>query len=176
MTFTEDWFSLESQIAVARLAKGTRDVPGVVVEVGCWEGRSTVALANQVHPDVVYAVDTWHGSPGEISSELAAERDVFATFQANIRLLTEGNVVVCRMGWRDWFAKNTLPIRFLHIDAEHTYVEVRDNIAAALPFMPPGSIICGDDAHHPPVIQAVDEMFGATNRSASLWWKRIGVT
>ena len=48
--------------------------------------------------------------------------------------------------------------------------EVFDNIEAALPLMVAGGIICGDDAHHPPVIQAVTEHFGSDyRRDATLW-------
>ena len=174
MTFTEEWFGVESQGAVARLANGTRSVRGVCVEVGCWEGRSTAAIANAVWPEALYAVDTWQGSPGEISADIASQRDVFATFTENMGALTGGNVTPCRMGWREWFGQNTEPIRFLHIDAEHSYAEVRDNIAAALPVMSSWSIICGDDAHHEPVMRAVADTLGVTEMFATLWWKRIG--
>jgi predicted O-methyltransferase YrrM len=175
--FTEDWFGEASQQALARLARGTDGVPGVVVEVGCWEGRSTIALANTVAPDWVYAIDTWQGSDGEISAELAAERDVFATFTENVREGTSGNVAPMKMDWRHWFDRNRQRIRFLHIDAEHSYREVHDNIVAALPWLSPGAIICGDDAHHPPVIQAVQDVLGPNfNMTATLWWQRIGVT
>lgn len=176
MTFTENWFSSWSCIRLARLASVTAGVPGLVVEVGCWEGKSTVALANAVAPATVVAIDTWAGSPGDPSEILATERDVYATFTENIRALTAGNVAPQRMGWRDWFEQNTSKIRFLHIDGPHTYDEVRDNIIAALPFMSPGSIICGDDAHHPPVNDAVFETLGDIPTTATLWWKRIGVT
>jgi hypothetical protein len=133
MSFTEEWFSQESQDALAVLAQSTAIVAGDVVEVGCWEGRSTVALANAVHPAKVHAVDTWQGSPGEISADLASERDVFHTFLSNIGGLTAGNVVPHAMGWRDYFNEHRAPVRFLHIDAEHTFREVFDNIEAALP-------------------------------------------
>jgi predicted O-methyltransferase YrrM len=171
MTFTEDWFGEASQQALATLAKRTERLPGAVVEVGCWEGRSTVALARAVYPAIVHAVDTWAGSPGEISADLAAERDVYTTFIDNIAELTEGNVQPHVMGWREFFAeRGPAPIRFLHIDAEHTEVEVFDNIAAALPMMVPGGIMCGDDAHHPPVRRAVLRHFPRAQRVASLWW------
>lgn len=149
----------------------TEGVAGRVVEVGCWEGRSTVVLANAVAPDVVHAVDTWRGSPGEISASLAQERDVFAQFTENIAALTAGNVAPHRTGWRTYFTSDTSPIRFLHIDAEHSYDEVRDNIETAKPLIAPGGIIAGDDAHHEPVMRAVHEQFvGEVIRfHASLW-------
>lgn len=168
-TFVEDWFCTESQIALAELAASTAHLDGAVVEVGCWEGRSTVALANAILPAEVLAVDTWQGSPGEISADLAAERDVFATFNANIAEATAGNVVPHRMGWREFFADWAGPIRFIHIDATHTYEEVRDNIEAVRPFMVSGGVICGDDVHHPPIQRAVMDTLGNAWLTATLW-------
>jgi predicted O-methyltransferase YrrM len=169
MRFDEEWFGPASQKAVAGLVARTRALPGEVVEIGCWQGRSTIAIARAAWPKIVHAVDTWDGSPGEISADIADGRDVFAEFTENIDELTRGNVEVHRMGWRDYFAADHGPVRFCHIDAEHTYREVYDNIQAVLPLMVPGGILCGDDAHHPPVIQAVDELLGKTDRQASLW-------
>ena len=171
-TFGEEWFSAASQKALGDLCDRTGHLEGDVVEIGCWTGRSTVALANACYPGIVHAVDTWEGSPGEISADLAAQRDVFGEFRANIDAYTAGNVVPHRMGWRDYLPTSG-PIRFLHIDAEHTYVEVRDNIAAALPLLVPGAILCGDDVHHPPVQEAVIEAFGVLQPVASLWWVRV---
>lgn len=169
-TFTEDWFCKASQDALGLLYKLTDGVAGAVIEVGCWQGRSTIALANACHPEELQAVDTWEGSPGEISADLAKERDVYMEFLKNIHSATKGNVAAHRMGWRDYFAKYPAPIRFIHIDATHSYDEVRDNIAAALPLLSPGAVICGDDAHHPPVQQAVIDTLGDANLMATLWW------
>lgn len=172
--FTEAWFGVESQLALRDLYKLTEGVPGDVVEVGCWEGRSTVALARAARPELVHAVDTWEGSPGEISAELAGERDVFSSFKDNIARLTAGNVQPHRMGWRDYFTTHRQPIRFLHIDATHTYEEVAGNIDAALPLLADGAVICGDDIHHRPVREAVQERFPEAKTVATLWWHQIG--
>lgn len=168
-TFNEQWFSDASCEALADLARRASKVDGAFIEVGCWQGRSTIALANAVWPVQVHAVDTWEGSPGEVSAALAEGRDVFAEFQANIAAACSGNVVTHRMDWRSFFAEWDEPIALLHIDATHTYEEVRDNIIAALPHMAPGSIICGDDNHHPPVQEAVWDTLGNAWFCASLW-------
>lgn len=172
MTFTEDWFCEKSQDALAGLARSVLHLPGDVVEVGCWEGRSTIALAHAVAPAAVHAVDTWEGSPGEISATLAAApgRDVYRTFIENVDGL---NVVPHREDWRSYFRRIRVPIRFLHIDATHTYDEVRANIEAALPLMVPGGVICGDDAHHPPVREAVWDVLGNAWLTATLWHWRV---
>jgi predicted O-methyltransferase YrrM len=158
MSFTEEWFDSLSQDRLATLARSVDNVPGIIVEIGSWEGRSTCVLANAIRPRPVIAVDTWHGSPGEISAELAAKRDVFGQFITNVKVLTGGNVCPVRKGWREFVPTISDPVALCFIDAEHTYTEVRDNIAAILPLMAPGGIICGDDAGHPPVRQAVLEM------------------
>lgn len=171
-TFIEDWFGLASQKTLTRLAFLTHGLPGAVIEVGSWEGCSTIALANAVHPTVVSAVDTWEGSPGEISAKLASERDVYGTFMTNIHAGTKGNVCPYKQGWRDYFAahKGQL-IRLLFIDAEHSYREVFDTIEAALPLLVEGGIICGDDVHHPPIQDAVLEHFGPSVMcEQTLWW------
>lgn len=175
MTFTEDWYKPSSLLLLESALQRSRGLAGRIIEVGCWEGRSTVRLANAAYPDVVHAVDTWEGSPGEISEQLAAERDVYARFCENVEQLTLGNVTPYRMGWRQFFADHPGPIRFLHIDATHTYDEVRANIETALPHVVRGGIVCGDDAHHEPVITAARDTLGPVEELASLWvWEKHG--
>lgn len=170
MKFDEDWFGAASCKAIQHLVSQTRGLDGRVVEVGSWQGKSTIHIAQGCYPEPVHAVDTWDGSPGEISADLAGERDVFAEFTENIAELTRGNVETHQMGWREYFAEDRGPVRFIHIDAEHTYREVFDNIAEVLPLMVAGGIVCGDDVHHPPIVQAVTEHFGSDwRREASLW-------
>jgi hypothetical protein len=179
--FTEDWFGRASCDVLAGLVRSVADVEGLIVEIGSWEGRSTIAMANATTRQI-QAVDTWQGSPGEISADLAAKRDVFAKFQANILHSTKGNVYPNRMGWRQFFndMRNAgpfvkPPVALLFIDAEHTYQEVHDTVLAFLPYMAPGSVICGDDAHHPPIKQALDDLFGlaTVEADATLWIHRV---
>lgn len=172
--FHEDWFGEASRDVLAGLVRETDGVEGDIVEIGSWEGRSTIALANASFPDKVHAVDTWKGSPGEISADLAKRRNVYARFVTNIGEYTHGNVEIHRMGWRHYFLhREPAPIRLLFIDAEHTYKEVRENIEAALPHMALGSVICGDDAHHPPIQRAVIDVFGDADLAATLWVHRV---
>ena len=145
--FNEQWFGQQSQERLAELVGLIDDVPGLIIEIGSWEGRSTIALANAAHPRTVHAVDTWQGSPGEVSSALAAERDVHGQFWANVAEWTDGNVTGHRMGWRDFVLDGWVTnVAFLFIDAEHTYREVADTIDVFLPLMVQGGVICGDDA------------------------------
>ena len=175
MTFTEMWFSPAACENLAALARQVLDLEGRIVEIGSWEGRSTIALANAVAPAVVHAVDTWDGSPGEPSWDLAHERDVFARFESNIVTTTRGNVEPHRMDWRDYFAADLSPCRFVFIDGEHTYEQVSATLETVVPLMVPGGIICGDDVHHLPVMQAVVDRFGpSVPWIANLWHLTLG--
>lgn len=172
--FHEQWFDQPSQDALSGLVADVVDVDGLLVEFGAWEGRSTCVMANAAHPRPVQSVDTWRGSPGEVSAELAEKRDVFAQWLANVSFYTRGNVRAHRMGWRNYM--HTIrgeQVALAFIDAEHSYTEVHDNIVALLPHMAPGGIICGDDNHHPPVRQAVSDTLGPFEVQATLWIVRL---
>lgn len=168
--FTERWFGPESCSVLHRLVHEVQFMSGAIVEIGSWEGRSTVALANAAYPKTVHVIDTWQGSPGEPSAELAAERDVFAQFSENVAHLTLGNVEVHRSGWRD---VDPFPAALLFVDAEHTYREVYDTIETWLPHMQPGGVICGDDIHHEPVASAVNVWFPDATVEATVWIARL---
>lgn len=171
--FRHMWFSPQSQHTLAFYARSTSRLQGDVVEVGSWTGRSTCALANAVYPTVVRAVDTWEGSPGEVSAVLATDFDVYTQFLENVAAFTKGNVHSFRMDWREYFTEHARPIRFLFIDATHTYEEVRDNIAAASPLMVDGAVMCGDDFHDPQVGVAVREAFPDAFPVGNMWVQRL---
>lgn len=174
--FTEDWFSNDGCGVLQELVQRTAHLNGRVVEVGCWEGKSTIAIAQAAWPVLVEAVDTWRGSPGELSETLAQERNVLDQFLTNIGTDTRGNVEVIQKDWRDHFAERQDPIRFCHIDATHSYEEVRDNCAAALKLLEDGGIICGDDAHDEQVRKGALEILGpTTNHVGHVWFFQKGV-
>lgn len=171
-TFHETWFFEPSQDALHQLIYDVdrRGIEGRVIEIGSWEGRSTLVLANATTRPV-HCVDHWLGSPSDVSAEIAAERDVYATWRANVDEGTTGNVVEHRMDWRDFRAADDSPIAFLFLDADHSYEEVVAQLDAFVPLMAPGGIICGDDADFPGVHQAVTERFGSQQVIARVWWQ-----
>jgi len=170
--FTEEWFDDDAQSTLAELGRSVAHVPGRIVEVGAWEGRSTVALANAVAPREMHSVDTWRGSPSDQSWDLASVRDVFGTWQANIEELTAGNVVAYRMDWREYVAVAEGPVALCFIDADHTYDEVFDNIVAILPVLSRGGVLCGDDISALDVLAAVSDTVGYHYRAGTLWYWR----
>lgn len=132
---------------------------GDIIEVGCWEGMSTMHIARHFRPEVIHCVDHWLGDltdPGSTVTAKAAARDVFRDFQENMQAADATNYEVHRRDWRECFPW-PYPIRFLFIDAQHTYREVLDNIQQALPSMAPGGVIAGHDADMAEVNRAIRE-------------------
>jgi hypothetical protein len=177
MGFTENMYTDYQLDVLARECEKTIGLRGLVIEFGCWEGRSTAVLAVACAPDILIAVDTWTGSAfGDFNIDIelgcglsvedlkacARERDIFATFKANIAELTAGNVQPIRADHDLYLDRlRTLPatrIKFVHLDGAHDYEAVHRQITALKPLMVPGGIICGHDFHHEPVERAVREL------------------
>jgi len=158
-------------------------IAGDVVDIGSWEGKSTIALANACFPDPVLAVDTWRGNTDEgthhVSVILAQQRDVYQTFQDNVSRLTRGNVIPMRMHSAEFLASHSRPIKFCHIDASHHYRSVRRDIEGALRLLVDEGILCGDDFNHANrrradleggVERAVRELLPGFRRRGNFWW------
>jgi len=182
-TFHEQWYAESELSTLQAAAQFVRPLQGAIVEIGCWEGRSTTVIANVCYPEPVVAVDTWLGSLTEGEQHetvrIARERDVFATFEENIRALTRGNVVPQRMDAIEFLQQEERPIKFCHIDAAHDYRSVRETIDRLLPRLVPGGILVGHDydtAHagredlQGGVQRAVREMLPRHVSKGNNWW------
>lgn len=184
--FHESWYSEEQCRLLAATYEPVRALEGMVVEIGCWEGRSTIALANACYPDNVVAIDTWRGNVAEASDHLtialARERDIFAQFQCNVRALTRGNVAPLRMTSAEFLGPGTrhyLPIKFGHVDASHDYWSVRADLCNVKALLHPAGILCGDDFEHAHagradldggVERAVREVLPGFQVRGNFWW------
>jgi hypothetical protein len=118
--FHENWYS-ESQLSnLVELYKGVSDLSGSIIEIGCWEGKSTVRLANECYPKVLICNDTWLGNVEESkltgivhpTEMILKERDVFGIFKNNMDSLTKGNYLVIREDCIKWLTSFTGKIKF----------------------------------------------------------------
>lgn len=170
-----------------------------VVEVGCWKGRSTVALASEC-VGVVYAVDHWQGSRDERDGphKEAVNGDVRGIFEKNILakqrngllkapvvIMPEESIAAARRfknkkgAMVDAAAHSSLlpvinsgpaVVDMVYIDAGHTYEEVKADIEAWRPKA--RKLICGHDYNYPDVARAVRELLGdVENPAGSIWAK-----
>jgi predicted O-methyltransferase YrrM len=151
--FVENWFTDTSCATLADLVRSVADVPGRIVELGSWEGRSTLAIADATARPI-HAVDTWLGAPSDsYQREQVKTRDVYAAWCAN--LADHPHVTSYRMDWLAYSQLEQCPVALVFIDADHTTPEVSAQIDMFRPLMSPGGIICGDDYPMRPVSRAV---------------------
>lgn len=123
---------------------------GVVVEVGCWKGRSTsyVAPVCRANGATLWCVDSWQGSRDAYAADYArllAAEDVRAAFERNMaalgcapRVLALDSPAAARR-----FARRSADLVFL--DASHDEGSVRADLEAWAPVVKPGGLLAGHD-------------------------------
>jgi len=151
--FHENWYSDKQCNNLKNLLKKVKGLSGDIIEIGCWEGKSTVQLANVCFPEVLIVNDTFLGNIDESiitgithpSELILKERDIESIFKSNMKQLTKGNYNLIKKDCFDFLRNYNSKIKFIHIDASHDYESVFAVIQLVLPKLVKGGIICGDD-------------------------------
>lgn len=153
--------------------------PAAFVEVGCWHGRSTAYMAEEIKrrmlPVTFYAVDTWKGNEDNGLVELVRRDhggDLFPTFVRNMS----------RVGVYDYITPIQEPsttaaarfpdrsLDFVFLDGDHTFEGVAADLRAWGPKIKPGGCLAGHDIDYPTVHRAVEEGFpGRWHRWERCW-------
>jgi hypothetical protein len=146
-----------------------------ILEVGCWIGRSTRAMADNTK-GLVTVVDTFLGSPEHREFLEDKPKDwLWETFCANTDDLTNiqhwpmDSLTAAR------FIRLTDPeLRFdmIFLDAAHDYESVKQDILAWMPLLHPRGLLCGHDygPNWPEVAKAVDELIPNVQLGANQIW------
>jgi predicted O-methyltransferase YrrM len=128
----------------------------VVVEIGCWQGRSSVLLAAGMREKVnarLFCVDPFGIDESSSYQELYYDeliakmpRTVEEGFLRNIRRCRVADIVHPIKGYsfdvvRSW----TEPVDFLFIDANHEYESVHRDFTLWSPFVKPDGIVALHD-------------------------------
>ncbi len=117
---------------------------GVIVEIGSWKGKSTVALArgaSRVHDAKVYAIDPHKPLPVEGYTE-----DTEAAFMANIEKTGVADRVVPMIMTSEQAARGwNQPVRLLWIDGDHRYEAANLDFTLWEPHVVIGGIIAMHD-------------------------------
>lgn len=150
--------SLIQADALRKAAAAVTD--GVIIEVGSFRGKSTVALSigsREGHNAPVYAIDPheeFHGPLGGIfgpnDRKVFYENMLATGAWANVRLVNLSSEVITA-GWDK-------PVGLLWIDGDHSYEGVRRDFEVWLPHLLPGAPIILDDTDRGGVKQFVDEL------------------
>jgi predicted O-methyltransferase YrrM len=144
----------------------------IVVEVGSFRGRSTLAIAaglDQVDRPTLVAVDTFAGDPEwEEIAAVDRARQLFDANTAGIGFLQAIQDTSVRAAAR--IADSS--VDWVFIDALHDYASVRDDIRAWAPKVKPGGLISGHDYGRAGVTDAVLAAFSEVQIEHSVWMTR----
>lgn len=157
-----------------------QELKGDVVEIGSWQGRSTIFLASAVNESKngrFYAIDHFGGNVGKeehyvVNGSLNGLKE---SFEENISRFKLSKVVnLLNMPNTDAFEiiKNNT-IRFLFIDGDHTKSGVKKDIELFFPRLVKGSIIVFDDYFNgfPGLIEAANDVINEYNPSRVFYYR-----
>jgi predicted O-methyltransferase YrrM len=149
---------------LAETAQKLTNDDALVMEVGSWCGRSTMAIAKHLpQGSKMYCVDAWkdlYGSKPD-SGQTQAET-AYACFMENFKpYMDSGKVIVRRadsvkaaMGLAPFWAGT---VDWVFLDSSHTYETTKAEIRAYLPLLRAGGLLSGHDYWHEGVSKAVNE-------------------
>jgi len=146
-----------------------------IVEIGSWQGRSTMVLADNVD-GIVFAVDHWRGS--EEHQEMLKDKPknyIYDIFRRNMRHHLE-SATVCMLRMSSMEAAEKMkghPVDMVFIDASHDTDSVIADITAWKSLIITGGLLCGHDYGYPPVAKAVHDCLRNVSSSGSIWFTEI---
>jgi predicted O-methyltransferase YrrM len=149
--FTSDW-TTHNLANWERWLGHLKGQPAKGLEVGCYEGRSSVWFLDNIltHPDSeLVVIDTFKGSP-EFAGMDVMQRDIFKRFSKNIdpygakvRTFVGESGVVLRHDSE--FNRNPGDYDFAYIDGSHEAPDVLADAVLVFDLVKPGGIIIFDD-------------------------------
>jgi predicted O-methyltransferase YrrM len=148
----------------------TQRTSGDIIEVGSWQGRSTIFLASGAKTSgngKVYAVDHFLGNAGKEHLYRVSRddlSDLAVNFKRNVEALgvtrqVELLAMPSASAARDLAGRN-VRARLLFIDGNHEYEAVRADFAAFRSLLLPGALVALDDysAAFPGVTRCATEL------------------
>lgn len=174
-----------------RLCRSWLPASGVIAEIGCYSGESTVVFARNCGQ--VIAVDPWSDTyrkritcgcaNADILSHLAEHppppmSEVRRLFEERLRPYSNVKILAMESAEASRLVTDGA-LDFVYIDAIHTFRHVSRDIDLWLPKIRPGGLIGGHDyspEDWPGVVKAVNSKLGIPDEvlSDTSWVKRLG--
>lgn len=149
--FSHDWFSgnIPNLTEIANHWRVARPSPFSILEIGSFEGKSTVWLGTHFKPTEIVCIDTWQGGADHVGTGINFEEirshflhNTSMLFQIGIRV--EDIVADSYTGLIQLNAQNRL-FDFIYVDGSHTAKDVLQDLVLSYPLLKPGGIIYCDD-------------------------------
>jgi len=147
--FTTDWFShnIPNWTYVLEPFKNKPNLN--FLEIGCWEGRATCWLLENILIDKsskITVVDTFGGSPEETGMKELNLTEILTRFKHNTSIYQDQ--ITINQGYSSTILKQ-IPSEpqfdFAYIDASHTAYGTLEDAVLTHPLIKPGGIIIFDD-------------------------------
>jgi len=155
----DGWLTVDEAITLYELSRALPHEQPLAVEIGCWQGKSSVCLASglagKFRPRLC-CIDPFDASGDGASAPTYGERAeqvggaLRQTFEANLREAGLRELIDVKQGfshehaqqWRD-------PIDLLFVDGDHSYDAVRRDFEDWAPRIRPGGYLVLHDVVHP---------------------------
>lgn len=153
------------------------DEPKTIIEVGSWLGCSTRYLAaNQPEDGILYAVDTWCGSPLEsVHQQDPRLSHLYHLFLSNIKHAGLAyKIVPVRMASVEAAKAMNVKADLIYLDAAHDTQSVLEDIEHWYPHLKEGGVMCGDDwlweSVRIAVIKKAEDLKKTVHHDQNFWW------
>lgn len=168
----DGWMSTKELLWLADRAKSHP----LIIEVGCYLGRSTRALGDNCL-GTVYAIDPYSGP---IYFDSGEEFKNFGDVEMK-QFLFNMEDLIDTMAVK--YFRTTLKnfnildkADFIFLDGDHKFESVMEDIDEAMKRLKSGGLLAGHDYTHtdwPGVRRAVDEVFPKVDLCESIWWVNL---
>jgi predicted O-methyltransferase YrrM len=135
-----DWFSHNNMTWEKFIINKIHSIK--YLEIGSFEGRSTLFIGELKNTNSITAVDTWEGS--EEHNNISFKK-VFQNFKKNIVILNKSNVKFYKTTSDNFFRNNHNVYNLIYIDGNHEYSQIKKDFVNSLNCLKKnGYIICDD--------------------------------
>tara|TARA_Y100000590_G_scaffold289197_1_gene325573 strand:- start:219 stop:1031 length:813 start_codon:yes stop_codon:yes gene_type:complete len=118
------------------------------LEIGSFEGRSTVFMGELNNLNSIAAIDTWEGSDEHNSEDKRPEisfNKVFENFKNNLNIINKPNINYFKTTSDNFFKNNKKNYNLIYIDGSHHYNDVKNDFINSFNCLKNnGYIICDD--------------------------------
>lgn len=144
--FEHDWFNPNAD-NIRKLAVGNEEAPMKILEIGAFEGRSTVFIADHFKNSIITTIDTWEGSPEhEGNSDIDFKRTK-ENFDYNISLHADRITAIKGKSFdvlMDLY-KAGKKFDFVYVDGAHDAISVNSDLVISFAMLNLGGLIYCDD-------------------------------
>jgi hypothetical protein len=155
----DGWLTVDEAITLYELSRGLPDEHPLAVEIGSWQGKSSICLARglagKVQPRLT-CIDPFDASGDGESTKTYGERaqaldhGLRGSFEANLREVGLRDLIDVHQGFSHELAASwRQPIDLLFVDGDHSYAAVRQDFEDWAPRIRAGGYLALHDVVHP---------------------------